>query len=310
MSVIVFGPTGSVGSIVALTAHNHGSKVYLAMRNTHKPIPGLSPQDERNGTYERVQADLSDPDSVAAAIQSSGAKRAFIYLAHGSPDHMKTTLQALKAAGVEFIVFLSSYTVGMRGSGDGEKLQDIPSSEVIPYVHARVEMNLDEVFGSENYVALRPGGFATNMLFFKEGIAAGEVKMYKGKMTYDCIVPRDIGLVGGTILVQGPRNGQRKVYLYGPRVLSQIEGIEGIGKVIGKEIKIIGVGEEEGREMYVRNGIPKAVVDYLMRITNMEGVYVHERPDYDVGVENVRLYTGLPAMGFEEWVQENHHHFL
>ncbi|KAF7715902.1 Uncharacterized protein PECH_005761 [Penicillium ucsense] len=298
-SVIVLGPTGGVGSAVALTAQKHGAKVYLAMRDTKKSIPGLSPTDEEQGAFERLQADLTDAQSVSAAIEASGAKRAFIYLAHGSPDHMKATLQAMRSAGVEFVVLLSSYTVW-------EKLQDVPASELIPYAHAQVEMILDEVFGTENYVALRPGGFATNLLRFKGGVAAGEVKMFDGHLKFDCITPGDIGRVGGTILVQGPRNGQTKVYLYGPQVITQREAIGIIGKVLGKEIKITTIGEEEAKAQYLENGLPKPIVEYFIRVVKEhEEGEMQKRVHYETGVDNVQLYTGFPATSFEQWVREN-----
>ena len=102
------------------------------MRDTSKSIRGL---DESKGGFERVQADLNKPDSVSAAVKQTGAKRAFIYAAHGSPDHMKGSLEAMKSAGVDFVVFLSSFTV----TG---KLEDIPPNEFISYLHARIEISL------------------------------------------------------------------------------------------------------------------------------------------------------------------------
>lgn len=39
--------------------------------------------------FDRVQADLLEPEPVEAAIKISGAKRAFIYYAHGSPDDIR-----------------------------------------------------------------------------------------------------------------------------------------------------------------------------------------------------------------------------
>lgn len=119
------------------------------MRDPQKPIPGLTSEREREGGYERAQADLTKTDSVAAAVKAAGAKRAFIYLAHPSPDHMRSTLTALKSAGIEFVVFLSSYTI------PGEP-RDVLPSELIPYIQAQVEITLDEVFGRDGYVAVRP----------------------------------------------------------------------------------------------------------------------------------------------------------
>jgi hypothetical protein len=109
---------------------------------------------------------MTNADSVLVVVKKFGAKRAFIYVAFGSLDHMKSTLEALKSSGIEFVVFLSSYTI----SGEPK---DVESRDLIPYIHAQVEINLDEVFGPENYVAVRPGGFAANLMRNKSGIAAG-----------------------------------------------------------------------------------------------------------------------------------------
>ena len=81
---------------------------------------------------------------------------------------MRATLQAAKEAGIKFIVFLSSFTIkgGLRQVNPGAR---------IPYMHAQVELNLEEIYGHQNYVALRAGAFATNTLGWRTGIATGEV---------------------------------------------------------------------------------------------------------------------------------------
>lgn len=303
MSVIIFGPTGSVASVAARTAQENGAKVFLAMRDIQKPIPGLSAEQERKGGYERIHADLTSPDSVAAAVNVSGTKRAFTYLAHGTSDHMRATLTALKSAGIEFVVFLSSYTIA------GEP-RDVPPSEVIPYIHAQVEISLDEIFGPDNYVALRPGGFATNLLRYKQGIEAGEVKIYAPGFKFDFITPIDMGHVGGTILVQGPRNGQRKVYLYGPQVIAQGDAIAIIGKIIGKDIKVTALSEQEALDQYTQAGIPKPMTEYIVRKSGDTSNELADHACYNIGVENVQLYTGESSMGFKEWVEANRRLFI
>lgn len=297
-SVIVFGPTGGVASVAALTAREHGAEVFLAMRDTKKEIPGLSAAAEQEGGFKRVQADLTSPESVAAAVKASGAKRAFTYLAHGAGDHMRGTFTAMKSAGIEFVVFLSSYTI----SGEPK---DVAPSEVIPYLHAQVELSLDAIYGDENYVALRPGGFVTNLLRFKEGIQAGEVKIWAPGFQFDCITPGDMGRVGGTILVQGPKNGQKKVYIYGPQSIAQGDGIVAIGKAIGKDVKITTIGAEEALAKYVASGIPKPLAEYLVRKSGETTNELLERPFYETGVANVELYTGKPSTKFEDWVEAN-----
>ncbi|OQE26930.1 hypothetical protein PENFLA_c006G03563 [Penicillium flavigenum] len=297
-TVIVFGPTGNIGSFAARTAQEHGAKVVLAMRDPKKPIPGLSSEQEQAGGFKRIQADLTDADSVAAAVKQSGAKRAFIYLAFGSSDHMKTTLEALKSAGIEFVVFLSSYTV----SGEA---RDVEPSDIIPYSHAQVEINLDEIFGPENYVAVRPGGFATNMLRNKSDIAAGEVKLYTPNFKLDCVTPIDMGRVSGTILSQGPKNEQRKVYVYGPQIISMSDAIHTIAKVLGKNVKITTINAEEALEQHLSHGLPKPLAEYMIRRFGSDDNGNVPRAHYEEGVQNVQLYTGGPSTGFEKWVATN-----
>ncbi|KAL2060603.1 hypothetical protein VTL71DRAFT_9244 [Oculimacula yallundae] len=301
-TVIVFGPTGNNGSVVAQIAQQKGAKVWLAMRDTSKPIPGLSPEAEKAGNFSRVQADLSKPESVALAVKTAGATRAFIYVAQGTPDHMKGTAEALKTAGIEFVVLLSSYTIGNTPPSDVQR------SEIIPYHHAQLEVTLSEVFGQDGYVAVRPGAFATNLLRQKVGILSGEVEMYGPGFKIDCITPVDMGGVIGTILAEGPRDGQRVVFLYGPQILSQKLALEIIGEVLGKKIKVVGIDAEEAMAQYLAKGAPKPVAEYFIKAlgdTDPEMEDGSWLANYKEGVENVKKYMGKPGTGFREWVEAN-----
>lgn len=124
-SVIVFGPTGQVGSVAARTAAEHGAKAWLAMRDTNKSVLGLTKDLKAGGIY-RIQTDLQEPETLSQAVKTSGAKCAFIYLVHGASDHLKGTIAAMKAAGIEFVVFLSSFTI-LTNHG----LRKIASSDLI-----------------------------------------------------------------------------------------------------------------------------------------------------------------------------------
>ena len=303
-TVIVFGPTGNIGSFAATTAQSHGAKVVLAMRDTSKSIPGLSKEAEQQGGYERVQADLTKPETITKAVQSSGATRAFIYLAHGLPDHMKSSLEALKAGGIEFVVFLSSYTIGSLPA-NGEP-RDVAQSEIIPYIHAQVEIKLDEIFGQEHYVAIRPGGFATNLLRYKDGVNKGEVRMYGSSFKQDCTTPIDMGRVSGTILATqtGPKNGQGKVYVFGPQVVALGDALRTVGKVLGKEVHITPTDANEAMEAEMKL-IPKPLAEYMMRRFSEELDEEKQRPQYKEGVDNIKAYTGKPATSLEEWVKDN-----
>lgn len=301
--MIIFGPTGQIGSVAVKTALDQGAKVWLAMRDTNKDIPGLERNTNTSGSFEKVQADLQDPETVKRAVETSGAKRAFIYYAHGCPDGMRATIEALKSGGIDFVVFVSSFTIPMN-----QGLRDIPASDYIPYVHAQVEANLDDVFGDDHYVALRPGAFASNLFAEKKGIAAGEVSLYGGGFQQDNISPADIGRVAGNVLISGPRNGQKKVYIYGPEIRSLHDSIAQIGKVLGKDVKITAQSREEALNGRIESGIPEHIAAYLIKVLGTSGTDKGsgERfPKYDEGVSNVKLYTGKPSTSFDDWIRDN-----
>ena len=216
---------------------------------------------------------------------------------------MRSSLEALKSAGIEFVVFLSSYTIGAH---DGEP-RNVPQSDIIPYMHAQVEINLHEVFGPERYVVVRPGGFATNLLRNKNGIAKGEARVHGGNFKMDYITPVDMGKVSGTILATqtGPRERQREVYLFGPQVLSLVDAIGLIGKVLGKEVKITEIDAKEAMEQYEANHVPKPLAEYLVRKLSEEQDDEQFQAYYDEGVRNVQLYTAKPATTLKEWVEDN-----
>jgi uncharacterized protein YbjT (DUF2867 family) len=304
--VIVFGPTGAVGSAAARTSHELGAHVVLAMRDPEKAIPGLDAQKEKQGNFERVYADLTKPDTVRDAIEKTGAKYAFIYLAHGMPDHMKSTIEALKAAGIDLVVFLSSFTVQ-------DNKEAIPPSDVIPYVHAHVEMNLEKIFGSDGFVAARPGSFASNTLQYKGGLEEGLVKVFGPDAKVDNIVPEDIGTVCGTVLAKGSQDGERAIYLYGPELLPQEDVVRVIAKVLGKSVKIEHSTQEEAYKMYVEErGVPEPIAKYMTSrvIVDAGSSSVFGYPVTKEQLSNVEKYSGRKPTTFEEWVEKNKQIFI
>jgi uncharacterized protein YbjT (DUF2867 family) len=306
--VIVFGPTGAVGSAAARTAHDLGAHVVLAMRDTKKPIPGLTDENEKQGKFERVHADLTEPDTVYKAITETNAKYAFFYVAHQSPDHMKATIVAFKTAGIDLVVLLSSFTV------QGDDLEAIPPSDVIPYLHAKVEINLRETFGADGYVAARPGSFASNTLQYKGGIAKGQVKIFGPDAKVDCIVQEDIGKVCGTILAKGPQDSERAIYLYGPELLPQRDVVELLAKAVGKSVEIDAANDEEAYKMFVEErGVPVPIAKYMLRRSTVSDAGASTVFGYPITPEqlsNVQKYSGKKATTFQEWVDQNKQKFI
>jgi uncharacterized protein YbjT (DUF2867 family) len=270
------------------------------MRDPSKPIPALAHIIDSNPTaFTRVQADLTDPASVRAAVTSTGAKHAFIYLAFGAPDHMRGAVTALKDAGIEFVVFLSSS--GIRGD-----VQDVPPAEFISWQHARVEMVLEEVFGAGAYVAVRPGYFATNLLQYKEQVVkGGVVRMPYPQAAFDFVVPEDIGRVCGNLVVKGAQGPKGVVTIFGPQLVSHGEVVKAIGKALGKELEVEGFADdEEAVKFLVGNGMPEAVARYLAWSyrNRAEERNVPDAKEHEEGVANILKYGGQEPTPVDKWV--------
>lgn len=182
-NVIIFGATGDVGRSAALEARKRGAKVHLAMRDTTKSI---NPELDDAQNFSRIKADLSDPSSIKNAIESTGATAAFIYRVFTDEETYAKSLRALRDAGVSWTVFLSSFTIKKD-----QEIRSVPQSEFIPYVHATIEAQLEDL--KMPHAALRPGNFASNNLRqnLNTSINPPEAEVINGSLLSDCIVPQD-----------------------------------------------------------------------------------------------------------------------
>ncbi|KAL6355239.1 hypothetical protein LRP88_11488 [Fusarium phalaenopsidis] len=121
--VIIFGASGAVARAAAFEAQKRGATVFLAMRDTNKAIPGLTPEIEQERGFKRVKADLSDPKSVQDAISQSGATAAFTYIVHAVQDGLRATFDAMKKAGISHV--LRFHSCGPRQEAEGVKKGEV-----------------------------------------------------------------------------------------------------------------------------------------------------------------------------------------
>ena len=370
--VIVFGPTGQVGSATAIAAATAAAaeEVILAMRDVTKPLPACFQTFQSSSPdfpdFQRVQADLSDPRSVYEAVASfSGSvKRAFVYGVEKTKpsrtnpsrtggggggedtaekedeeeeDYMLSTFQALRQAGVDFVVLLSGYA--LQGSAeDVVARHDKGGSEgkdIIGYGHARQELSLHKAFGPSNYVAIRAGYFASNALIWRRAILSGKgnptttIKL-KAPFTakFDFVSTEDVGAVCGTILANGlplPKGitmvtnntpDSNAMEIVGPGLLTQSQAVEAIASAIGMEGELVveeAASEQEVLDMYMQMGIPPAVARHVSdilgrRADGSDGWY--REPAFGLSAGNVEAVLGRKGKRFREWALEKRDLFL
>lgn len=296
-NVIVFGASGQVGSWAGIEAAKRGAKVWLAMRDTSKRIPDL---DEKTGDYDRITADLTDPASIKSAVEKSGAKAAYFYQVHAK-DGMRAALQAMKDGGIEYVVFLSSFTIL-----PGQDLKSIGPSELIPFVHSSVEVTIDEI-GLPSTM-LRPGAFAGNILWQNIDMSKEpwQATIPKSTRVADGIVQKDIGRVGGAALVDRPNEGHKEiVYLYGPELMTREQQISAIAEATGKKVETNIISDEEYRQYLLSRGLPEVIASYLIKAehADMQDVF-YGNGRHKEGIDNIKKYSGYEATSFRDFVKE------
>jgi uncharacterized protein YbjT (DUF2867 family) len=297
-NVIVFGASGAVGCAASREAHRRGASVWLAMRDTSKSISGL---DSSEPGYTRIQADLSDPLSVARAIQQSSATVAFVYTIFASQDHMASTFATLKSAGIVYVVLLSSFSV--RGAAH----EAANMGNFIARVHAKAEVALGEA--KIAFAAIRPAYFNSNVFWNREDIKNGEAGLLYPEVRFDFIAPEDIGTVCGAILAeprfQVPDEGHhsKTVFLCGPELMTQRHAHAVISQTMNREIEIKELSEEAWMDKL--SYMPKPALDALLKglRASHEGHDSYPKDFYEVAVANVKKYKEAEPMTFAEWVE-------
>jgi uncharacterized protein YbjT (DUF2867 family) len=231
-----------------------------------------------------VRGDLSVPDTLDACLK--GVDTVFLLWPALTVDLAPAVLNVI-GKHARRIVFLSS--LGIR---DDLERQPDP----INAFHADIE-HVIEQSGLE-WTFLRPGGFATNTLWWAPQIRAdGVVRWAYGACARASIHERDIAAVTVRVLTNGGHGGA-KYLLTGPQTLTQVELVQIIGEVISRPLRFEEISPETMRSQMLTR-LPPAVVDgaltYWARL-------VTEPEVVSPAVEEV---TGAPARPFRDWVRDH-----
>lgn len=304
-NIIIFGATGDVGSATARIVRQHNHNVFLAVRDLQKPMPGLSLQEEQEAGFRRVKVDLNDPQSVHLAVTESKATRAFLYLTFGAEDHMKASINALKSAGIEYVVFLSSSSI------HGEA-KDLPQEAgAVPWQHAQVEINLEQTFGPQGFAAVRPGYFATNSTWWAGMVRSGELFLSHPDILFDWVAPIDIGALCAALLVSSSgATSSNVVFIFGPQLISHQEGLCSIAKAIGIVPQWHKVDPAEEVKKLASHGAPEALASIAVGVSSHRAALGQDDDSYadslyPVAVSNVEKLIGRPLTTLSEWIEQN-----
>jgi uncharacterized protein YbjT (DUF2867 family) len=279
--ILVTGATGNVGRHVVTQLLHTGARVRALARD---PASAGLP-----GGVDVVRGDLSAPGTLDACL--NGVDAVFLLWPGLTADLAPAVLDAIRKH-ARRLVFLSS--LGIR---DDLERQPDP----INAFHADIE-HVIEQSGLE-WTFLRPGGFATNTLWWAPQIRAdGVVRWAYGACARASIHERDIAAVAVRVLT-GHGHGATKYLLTGPRTLTQVEQVQIIGEVIGRSLRFEEISPEAMRSQLLTR-LPPAVVDgaltYWARLVT----------EPEVVSPTVEEITGAPARPFRAWVSDHASDFL
>jgi len=222
--ITIMGATGHTGRAIAEILLGHGEKVRVLSRGGKD----LEPLVQRGA--EPVVGDASDQTYLIKAFRGADAVYALIPPNMTASDFRayqdeigETTVAALIASGVRYVVFLSSIGAHLpEGTGP------------IVGLH-RQEERLRKVTGV-NVLSLRPGYFFENHfttlgLIKAQGIDGGALA---ADLAFPQIATRDIAAVGAGALRTRDFKGFTVRELMGPRDLTMREATTILGQKIGK----------------------------------------------------------------------------
>ncbi len=275
--ILLTGATGKVGRHVAAALGAQNTRVRAVSRAAKRAaLPGV----------EAVQADLSNPDSLAPHLD--GVDAAFLVWPFASieaADDLAPRVVATLSERVPRIVYLSANAA-----------EAAPDS-----FWARIERLVEA--SAESWTMLRPTGFAGNTLVWAGQTRIGDVVRWSyGDASRSLIDERDIAAVAVRALTEEKHAGKRYV-LTGPERLTQIEQVQAIGRALGRDLRWEEVAPGNLRPHLASVFGSAEFADSAL--ATWASFVDHPEPV----TSTVRDVTGIPARPFEAWASDHAHAF-
>ncbi|MER5965424.1 NAD(P)H-binding protein [Streptomyces sp. NPDC002057] len=275
--ILVSGATGNIGSALLKELHTHGVG----------PLRGLTRDSSRAVLPEGVEAvegDFAEPASLKPALE--GVRSLFLVSRLG-PD--ADIIEAVRAAGVEHVVLVSSITV-----------------ETHPHLAPAAEnLAVEQLLKASGmaWTILRPTQFASNALMWAASIRGREtVRAPYAETALPTVHPADIASVARVALTEPGHRG-RTYALTGPEPVSARRQVEAIAAALGREVPFAEISRQDAHAWMATvfgADAADAVLDVTGGDVNDELLKVRD---------TVARVTRTPARTFEQWASENAHAF-
>ncbi|MFC8866071.1 SDR family oxidoreductase [Streptomyces sp. NPDC057148] len=273
--IVVTGATGNIGRPLTRALAEAGEQVTAVSRH-----PAAVP----DGVRHQV-ADLAEPAGLRPAL--AGAKSLFLLLSgdlHALGAHPADIVAEAVDSGVRRIVLLSTLGVVTR-----------------PFGATRIAMRELEDTVRESgleWAVLRPGGFASNALWWAESVRTRRVVAAPfGDTGVPVIDPDDIAAVAAACLLEGRYTGGA-YELTGPEVITPRGQTEALAAALGEPVAFHELTRDEARTAMARSMPAELADDTLDIVGNPSPAELRVSPD----VERV---LGRAPRPFADWAARN-----
>jgi uncharacterized protein YbjT (DUF2867 family) len=273
--IVVTGATGNVGRPLTRALAEAGRQVTAVSRHTAEVPDGV----------RHVVADLAEPAGLEPAL--AGAKALFLLLSgdmHAAGAGPADIIGEAAASGVRRVVLLSSQGVATRPFG--------PTRIAVRAVEdALRESGLE-------WAILRPGGFASNALWWAESVRAQQVVAAPfGDVGVPIIDPADIAETAVACLLDDRHTGG--VYeLTGPEVITPRRQAEAIAAALGSPVRFHELTRDEAKAAMAQSMPAELAEDTLDILGSPSPAELRVSPD-------VQRVLGRAPRPFADWAARN-----
>lgn len=273
--IVVTGATGNIGRPLTQALAEAGQEVTAVSRHTAAVPDGV----------RHAVADLTQPSSLRPVL--AGAKALFLLLPgdlHAAGASPADVIGEAAAGGVRRVVLLSTLGVVTR-----------------PFGSTRVAMRALEDTLRESgleWAVLRPGGFASNALWWADSVRAQQVVAAPfGDIGVPIIDPADIAAVAAACLLED-RHTSGVYELTGPEVVTPRQQAQAIAAALGSPVSFHELTREEAKAAMTESMPAELADDTLDILGSPNPAELRVSPD----VERV---LGRAPRPFADWAARN-----
>ena len=273
--IVVTGATGNVGRPLTQALAEAGQQVTAVSRHAAAVPDGV----------RHLVADLAEPADLKPAL--AGAKALFLLLSgdlHAAGANPADIIGAAEAGGVRRVVLLSTQGVATR-----------------PFGPTRIAMRAREDTLRESgleWAVLRPGGFASNALWWADSIRTQRVVVAPfGDVGVPIVDPADIAEVAAACLLDDRHTGS--VYeLTGPEVITPRGQAEAIAAALGSPVRFHDLTRDEAKAAMARSMPAELAEDTLTILGSPNPAELRVSPD-------IQRVLGRSPRPFADWAARN-----